>query len=204
MRIRRMINLPDIVAMKEGPVKTAALAEWVQAQWPSEASPPILVGGAAVELLTGGAYTTGDLDFVGHVPSGVQAGLLKAGFHRQGRHYIYEEGQIFLEFPGSALAPHERSVTVSLGRHKVLLVSPEDLLIDRLQAWVHWKSAVDGANACLLFSRQFKALDQRRLRALAEGAGVSEALAKLGEFASPARGRRLRREAILRWALKGV
>ena len=54
--------------MADGPAKTARLAAWVQGLYEGLGSAPILVGGAVVELITGGAYTTGDLDFAGTVP----------------------------------------------------------------------------------------------------------------------------------------
>lgn len=62
------MHLEDALSVSAGPQRTAAIVAWVQSLFTEENQVPVLVGGAAVEILTGGAYTTGDLDFVGIVP----------------------------------------------------------------------------------------------------------------------------------------
>lgn len=74
----------EAVKRPEGPERTAAIAAWVQSLYSSK--PPVLTGGAAVELYSAGAYTTGDFDFIGDVPKDVEARLAGAGFRREGRH----------------------------------------------------------------------------------------------------------------------
>ena len=54
------MSISQILDLTDSPGKTAALVEWVQGLYEDDATIPVLVGGAAVELLTGGAYTTGD------------------------------------------------------------------------------------------------------------------------------------------------
>ena len=61
------MNLQNVLSLPEGPRRTAALAAWVQGLIADKGQVPVLVGGGAVEILAGGAYTTGDLDFVGSV-----------------------------------------------------------------------------------------------------------------------------------------
>jgi hypothetical protein len=56
-----MEPLGKILALSDGFEKTARLAAWVQSLF-EPGQEPVLVGGAAVELLTRGAYTTGNLD----------------------------------------------------------------------------------------------------------------------------------------------
>ena len=55
-----MMNLALILTMPDGVAKTAALVAWVQGLF-VPGKEPVLVGGAAVELYTGGAYTAGRL-----------------------------------------------------------------------------------------------------------------------------------------------
>jgi len=178
-----MLDLATLLPLEEGPARTAALVAWVQGLFPDPRSAPVLVGGAAVELYTGGAYTSGDLDFVGVIPARVERRLVEAGFTRRGRHWVHEAGQLFVEFPSSALAPGEMSVLVRFGELEVLVVSPEDLLVDRLGAWQYWRSSQDGVNALLLYRAQRSVLDRKRLRARAEAAQCGPALASLLAFA---------------------
>ena len=111
-----MVHLPD------GPRRTAAIAAWIQSLYVSK--PPVLVGGAAVELYTRGAYTTGDFDFVGGVPATVGKALEEVGFRREGRHWVHSKAQLYVEFPGDAVQEHEKTAKVELDGISVLTLSP--------------------------------------------------------------------------------
>jgi hypothetical protein len=71
---------------------------------------------------------------------------------------------------------------------KVLSISPEDLLAERLGAWQHWKSGVDGANALLLYRATAGELDNARLHERCEAHQAGKALAALRAFVSPLEG----------------
>ncbi len=158
------MNIDEILASEEGPRRTAALVKWLQSLFEGDATVPVLVGGAAVELYTLGAYTTGDVDLIGSVTPRVARALTAAGFERRGRHWIHEASQLFVEFPASALEPQEESRWVDLQGQRVLIISIEDLLVDRLGAWQHWTSSVDGANALRLWRAQRERIDGQRLK----------------------------------------
>lgn len=176
------MEITEILRSDDGPEKTAALVTWVQGQSQPDATTPILVGGAAVELYTSGAYTTGDLDFVGTVTPSLEGALRAAGFERHGRHWIHESAQVFIEFPGTTLGAGEQASWVQAAGHTVFLVSVEDLLVDRLGAWQYWRSTVDGANAWLLWRAHRDHLDRRRLEDRVHEAGWDAALEGLKEF----------------------
>src|SRR5262249_28301412 len=144
---------------------------------------PVLVGGAAVELYTKGAYTSGDFDFVGGVPAAVAEQLETEGFHREGRHWIREAGQLFLEFPSAVLNPEGKTATLKLGANRVLTVRPEVLIVDLLAAWHFWKSGVDGVNAFLVWKSCRGRLDQIYLGKLAKSRGTEKSLRRLRDFA---------------------
>ena len=182
----------------EGPKRTAAVAAWIQSLYP--ARPAVLVGGAAVELYTGGAYTTGDYDFVGDVPESVGTALEKAGFKREGRHWIHAEAELFVEFPGSAVQAHEKTAMLDVGGVSVLTLSPEDLIVDRLAAWQVWSSTTDGASAFLIRKAQERKLDRPRLDRLAEKRGVERGLARLEEFVRQVGSRPPSPEELETWA----
>jgi hypothetical protein len=169
------LKFDSIIQMAEGSERTAAIAQWVQSLY-QEGDVPVLVGGSAVELYTGGAYTTGDLDFVGLVPAYVRKALTEAGFMRQGRHWIHEKEKIFLEFPSSNLGDDERKAVITIDRFHVQIISPEDLIVDRLAAFKHWESSVDGINSFLLYRIQQDHLDDKHLEKRAKDENVSVAL----------------------------
>jgi hypothetical protein len=158
------------------------------------------VGGAAVELYTAGAYTTGDLDFVGEVTKEVSEQLKSVGFKREGRHWIHAKEELFIEFPGSAVQAHERTVIVDVGGISVLALSPEDMIVDRLAAWQFWRSMTDGASAFLVWKAQERRIDRARLAALADIRGVKKALARLVDFIQEIGERRVTGEELEKWA----
>lgn len=135
-----------------------------------------------MELYTGGAYTTGDFDFVGDVPEAVGKALEKAGFKREGRHWIHLAAELYVEFPGSTVQPHERTALLKVGDRSVLTLSPEDMIVDRLAAWQFWRSTTDGASAFLIWRAQENLLDRKRLTRLAKRRGVEKGLERLVEF----------------------
>ena len=140
---------------------------------------PVLVGGAAVELYTRGGYVTGDLDFVGEVSASVIRKLERAGFRREGRHWIHDAGKVYLELPGSSLEPEAEVAEIRIDGHRVLTVSPEDVLVDRLAAWQFWKSSADAISAYLVWRSQAEAMDLERLDRLARKNEVGSALRRL-------------------------
>lgn len=193
-----MNSLDSILALSEGPVRTAALVSWLQGLYGPDEKKPILVGGAAVELYTGGAYTTGDLDFVGSMPAAVASAMKKAGFERRGRHWIHEVGEIFIEFPSSGLDSGEDSVVLEVEDQRVVVIDPEALIADRLAAWQVWKSPEDAINAWLI--TRGRRLDMKRVEALAEAKGVSAAARALAEVVGRWQGADPAREELVGWA----
>lgn len=156
------MELTSILALPDGPVRTTGLVAWLQGLYRRGAE-PVLVGGAAVELYTSGGYVTGDPDLVGRVPPEVAAVLGASGFTRKGRHWLHEKGQVFVEFPSEALREGEASAHLRVGEQEVVIIGIEDLLADRLAAWQHWKSMLDGVNAWLLWTAQRSAIRKARL-----------------------------------------
>jgi len=153
-----------------------------------------------VELYTGGAYTTADLDFVGAIPSPVANKLIAAGFQKDGRHWIFESGEVFIELPGSSLEPDEPPVQIEVGGKSVVAASPESMLVDRLSSWQFWRSSVDGVNAYLMWDAQANRMDDARIVAIAKKRGVGKALENLRAFRAEFRDRRPADHDLERWA----
>ncbi len=111
-----------------------------------EKGKPVLVGGCALEFYSTGGYATGDIDIIYHDRKILGEKLEEWKFRKQGRHWINDELDIFIEVPGDALSEDEekRITLVEIDKLKVYLLGVEDLIIDRLNAFVHWKSTDDG------------------------------------------------------------
>ena len=169
-------ELKSIIDMEAGYMRTAALCDWIQNLYPVDEDKPVLVGGSAVELYTGGAYITGDMDFVGIVPPEVEKKFRPSGFIKKGRHWIHEDGKLYIEFPGDGLTGGDEALEVLIGDHSIIIISPEDIIVDRLSAWLFWRSLVDGVNAFLLYRAQYETFDHNRLKDRAQAAGVTKAL----------------------------
>jgi len=197
-----VLQFGDILQLPEGPAKTAALAEWVQGLYSPDCDPPVLVGGAAVELLTDGAYSTGDLDFAGSVPEQVALRLKEEGFERQGRHWVHQAGEIFLEFPASELASPETSLTMQIAGSTLEILSPEAVLADRLSAWEFWDLDQDGINAFLVWRAAYETLNKKRLEALIEDRRLNEAWKRFSRFAERHLNTEPTPEELSRWASK--
>ena len=126
---------------------------------------PVIVGGCALEFYSTGGYTTGDIDIIYSDSKLVAKKLEKWGFSKKGRHWLNEELDILLEIAGSYLSDDEekRITIVEIEGLKIYLISIEDLIIDRLNAFVHWKSSDDGYWAKELFFIYGKKLDLKYL-----------------------------------------
>jgi hypothetical protein len=66
--------------------------------------------------------------------------------------------------------------------YDLVLVSLEDLLVDRLGAWAYWKSGIDGANAFMLYRIRRDEIDDDRLTLRAREVGFEPALVALRAF----------------------
>lgn len=103
---------------------------------------PIVVGGEALEIYTQGAYTTGDIDL--KAPKEPFERVLKGlNFKKMGRLWINEQLDIYIDWLGESLdegkEAEEKVVEIELSEGlKLSLISIEDLIIDRLNAYKWW------------------------------------------------------------------
>lgn len=98
---------------------------------------PVLVGGSAVQLYTGGNYMSVDMDiYIDDIMLAV--GILeKYGFVKTGRHYFSAEYDLLAEFV-SGHVPEKISEIEYMGK-TVLISSSEEMIIDRLNA-AKWRN----------------------------------------------------------------
>ena len=147
-----------------------------------ERARPIVVGGHAAEFYTMGTYVTGDIDLICADRKALGELLESWGFRREGRTWSDTDLDLYVESPSEALAPEMdagRVVEVEVGGLTVCILALEDLIIDRLNAYVHWTSAEDGVWAQRLMKRHADSIDWAYLRKRAREEGVAEALTRL-------------------------
>ncbi|PXV66992.1 hypothetical protein C8C78_10942 [Halanaerobium congolense] len=104
---------------------------------------PVVVGGQAVEFYTGGGYATMDVDMVCETSTNKKIGeiLEKLGFYRDNKYWILDSNKLDLavETPSGPLAgADDKLMELEIGQHTAYFIGIEDIIIDRLNAYVHW------------------------------------------------------------------
>ena len=135
---------------------------------------PILVGGAAVEFYTEGGYATRDIDLIAAGGPDLIHAMEKLGFEKLGKDFVDRKRDIYLEFPSSTLKPGEQTRLLQVGPYPLLIVSREDLIVDRLCAFKFWQSGIDGLSVLLLLEEN--PIDEKRLLERAKNETVDDAL----------------------------
>ena len=143
---------------------------------------PIVVGEHAVEFYTLGGYATADIDIIVTDSPAVDRILKGCGFIKEGRHWYSEELDIAIEAPSSRLAGDSSRITVvEVEGLPVYLIGIEDIIIDRLNAYVHWKSERDGEWAEEMLALHLDRIDGKYLRQKAMEEDVLNALQEMLE-----------------------
>lgn len=143
-------------------------------------TPPVIVGGQAVEFYTAGGYTTVDIDVAG-ASEPIAETLAAWGFERSGRHWYEEALGLVIEAPTAQLDVEAAGHVLEVEVRGVVtrLIGIEDLIVDRLAACVHWSDAESCMWARALVQAHVERIDVAylRQRAAAEDvAGVLEAV----------------------------
>lgn len=106
---------------------------------------PIMVGGNALEFYTLGGYATGDIDIILPDRKVIDEILTKWNFKKEGRHWFNSDLDIAIEIPASILAGDLTKISeIKIKEFVVYIIGLEDLIIDRLNAFVHRRSKEDG------------------------------------------------------------
>lgn len=141
---------------------------------------PVVVGGTAVDIYSNGLFQSRDIDLVGDRTILKEILEKKFGFGRTGRHWVNERIGIFVEVPNDHLEGDKNKVTViRIGNLKLYVVGIEDLIIDRLNACVYWKSDKDCKQAEYLYRYYYKRLDLNYLNKMAKIEGHVDKLSQL-------------------------
>jgi excisionase family DNA binding protein len=137
----------------------------------------ILVGGQAVEFYTGGGYTTGDIDVICSNPDSLGKMLIKMGFSKEGRFWINNEQDLFIECPSDHF--NGKTIKVNMQSGPLYISSPEDMIVDRLCAAKFWKSDDDLRWAKEILIIQEDLIDESYLIKRAKAEQVHDFLEKI-------------------------
>ena len=145
---------------------------------------PIVVGGHAVEIYTFQDYSTQDIDLV-VTHRELLGGLLEScEFQRcpGARHWINEELDLAIEIPDNQLAGDmNRLLEVEVDEFSVFVIGVEDLIVDRLNAYVHWCSISDYEQALKVYLIHYDQINQEYLLQQVAKNGVVSGLERLND-----------------------
>ncbi len=158
----------------------AVIAEALKAQ----AIRPIVVGGSAVEFYTFGGYATADVDLVVGDRAALGEVLARLGFRSEGRMWYRDDLDIVLECPDEDLAGDSgRVLEVQIEDMVCPVIGIEDLIVDRLNGYVHWKWEDDRRWVKQLIQSNTAELDWGYLRERAKAEGILQMLNEIAEEA---------------------
>ena len=173
--------LADITAEKDPTIKSLKLASLCSALWAERGVELVVVGGSAIEILTEGAYASGDLDMC-HANKATLPiterkeimGLLGA----KGGPRNWQVAGMFVDLLGPAESfartPYRR---VQGPYGEVLVMKPEDLLVERVLVSVYPGKEPGGAGMRQEIgsrhSRRYDSGGMGRSPAACQSAGIS-------------------------------
>jgi hypothetical protein len=141
---------------------------------------PILIGGEALEYYTLGGYTTGDIDIALPSTDDVDKVFSKLGFHREGRYWIRDDIDALIEAPTSDLTGEDAPlVELEIEDMRCYIIGLEDLIIDRLNGYVHWHWEDDKRWVKRLLSLHAQEINKEYLFRKANEQGTEEALIEI-------------------------
>lgn len=153
----------EIIRLTESPLKRQLLMVGVLTKLlkVEGKKPPVIIGGCALSYYSREVYFTSDIDLAYVDREALDQALKRIGFEKHGRYWVSQPLNLVIEAPASTLPSEEAPLeVVDLGEGlECYVIGLEDLLIDRLNAFKHWKSEVDGEMVELLIRRYRDDLD---------------------------------------------
>jgi len=141
---------------------------------------PILIGGCAVEYYTFGGYSTYDIDIAVVDHERLTEVMTNLQFQKEGRFWLRKDLDVVIESPAGALTNETAPLTeVQLEDMVCYIIGIEDLIIDRLNGYVHWKWEDDKRWVKQLLELYQKKLDWNYLKRCAQQEKTESALDKI-------------------------
>src|SRR4030043_1340396 len=123
--------------------------------------PPVIIGGCALSYYSREVYFTSDIDLAYADREALDVVLTGIGFEKRGRYWVSEGLKMAIEAPASTLVGEDSPIEiVEVGEGlQCRIIGIEDLIIDRMNAFKHWKSEMDGEMVELLIQKYRDELD---------------------------------------------
>lgn len=156
-------ELLEIIKKTESPFKKQLLIVGLLTQLLKRMNKqaPVIIGDCALSYYSREVYFTSDIDLAYGDREALDTALKGVDFKKEGRYWINEGLKVVIEVPASALPGEDSPLeVVELGEGlQCSILGIEDLLIDRLNAFKHWKSEIDGEMVELLIGHYKDDLD---------------------------------------------
>ncbi|HEX9743935.1 MAG TPA: hypothetical protein VGB30_00775 [bacterium] len=127
--------------------------------------PPVLVGCGAVEVYTDAQTATGDVDIIAPDLGKLWSALLELGFQRSSdqRFSFHQSYSLLFEFPSDKLREGEETVSIDIDGVECKVISPEDLVIDRLEMFEATNSGTDLVYAYMIYHGLHDKLNHKKI-----------------------------------------
>ena len=155
----------------------AELSAFVQSYLKNQGIEVVLSGGSVVTIYSHNKYVSKDLDLINIYAASykkIRKAMLELGFQEEGRYFVHDETQLFIEFPAGPLAIGEEAihdiVEKELSTGVLRIISPTDCVKDRLAAYYYWND-----QQCLVqagYVAQFQDIDLEEIRSWSEREGM--------------------------------
>jgi hypothetical protein len=157
------VEVIEVIKNTESPLKRQLLMVALIARLLEKMGkgPPIIIGGCALSYYSREVYFTADIDLAYADREALDTVLRGIGFAKEGRYWFHEDLKMAIEVPASNLAGEDSPLEiVEIGEGlQCRIIGIEDLIMDRLNAFKHWRSEIDGEMVELLMRRYKNDLD---------------------------------------------
>lgn len=139
----------------------------------------IVVGGFAVEIYSGGAYRTGDIDIVVEGGGALLRRALSMVEEWRGRVWVHRALSYAIDIVSHSYSRPRQPVVLEVGGRRVYVEPPEESIVSTLAACVYRGSDIDCEKAAMVMAAQWEVLDWSYLEERCVREGVSGKLAEV-------------------------
>ena len=134
----------------------------------------VVVGGFAVEVYSGSAYRTGDVDIIVEGDVDLLRRALGLIEEWRGRAWVYRGLRYAIDIVSTRYDKPREPIVLEVGGKHVYVEPPEESVIESLNACVYWGSDLDCEKAAMVMAAQWDEIDWKYLEDRCREEGVYE------------------------------